>query len=300
MSVRFRAMAALVLPVALMGCGGCGCASTPSPHRVIETVAPGEVIVEGTLTICSDLRRAPLEMVSGGVPAGTDILIGSDIATRLGLKVEFKNTAKAEIPASLSSSKCDIALSALEMGAPDTAGLVMMPYGELHQSLVVPIGNPDSIVGLTDLCGRMVGVIAGSDEEAGARGSGVYTGKDVFAVCRSAARPAPTVRSYATESDAEDALRSGLADALFVDSATGVYELEWYKDRVALIDNVTGNVAELGLAMSQGKQGLRAAVQKALDAMNADGSMEDFWFRGGASDVQPGPFGSSPTSASRP
>ena len=227
-------------------------------------------------------------MVSDSVPVGTDILIGSDIAVRLGLKVDFENTDKAEIPASLSSGKCDIALSALEIGAPGTAGLVMIPYGALHQSLVVPYGNPDSIAGLGDLCGRTVGVIAGSDEEVAAPGSGSQAGQSVITTCNSAGKPAPTVRSYATESAAADALTSGQADALFVDSATGAYEIEWHKERVSAIDNVTDSVAELGVAVSKGKQGLRAAVQKALDAMNADGSLADFWFRGGASDVPPG------------
>jgi len=289
-SVRFRATAALILPVILTGCG-CGCSSTPSPHSVIATVAPGDVIAPGTLTICSDLRRPPFDMVSGGVPTGTDILIGSDIAVRLGLKVEFENTDKAAIPASLSSGMCDIALSALEIGAPGTAGLVMVPYGGLHQSLVVPYGNPDSIAGLGDLCGRTVGVTAGSDEEAAALGSGSQAGQGVFPACSSAGKLAPIVRSYGTESDAADALMSGQADALFVDSATGAYEIEWHKDRVTAIDNVTDSVAKLGIAVPKGKQGLWAAVQKALDAMNADGSLADFWFRGGASDVPPGASG---------
>jgi len=287
MPAWFRAMAALILPVVLSGCG-CGCSSTPSPHSVIATVAPGDVIASGTLTICSDLRRPPLEWVSDGVPVGTDIMIGSDIAVRLGLKVAYQNTDKAAIPASLSSGKCDIALSALEIGAPGTAGLVMIPYGALHQSLVVPYGNPDSITGLGDLCGRTVGLIAGSDEEAAAPGSGSLAGQSVITTCNSAGKPAPTVRSYATESAAADALTSGQADALFVDSATGAYEIEWHKERVSAIDNVTDSVAELGVAVTKGKQGLRAAVQKALDAMNADGSLADFWFRGGASDVPPG------------
>ena len=40
MPAWFRVMAALILPVVLSGCG-CGCSSTPSPHSVIASVAPG-------------------------------------------------------------------------------------------------------------------------------------------------------------------------------------------------------------------------------------------------------------------
>jgi polar amino acid transport system substrate-binding protein len=276
MSVRFRATAALILPVILTGCGNtCGCASTAPPHAVIATVAPGDVIVPGTLTICSDLRRPPLEWIqsAGDPPGGADISIGSDIAARLGLKVEIKNTDKAAIPASLSSGGCDIALSGLEIGAPQTQGLVMAPYGGLRQVLLVPYANPAKIAGLADLCGGSVGAIAGSDEEAAALGSGSQAGQGVFAACSSAGRLSPTVRSYATESDAADALMSGQADALFVDSATGAYEIEWHKDHVTEIPNVTDRLVELGVAMRQGKDGLRVAVMRALDAMNADGAL---------------------------
>jgi ABC-type amino acid transport substrate-binding protein len=66
---------------------------------------------------------------------------------------------------------------------------------------------------------------------------------------------------------------SGQADALFVDSATGAYEIEWHKDHVTEIPNVTDRLVELGVAMRQGKDGLRVAVMRALDAMNADGAL---------------------------
>jgi polar amino acid transport system substrate-binding protein len=281
MSIRFRAIAALIMPVVLSGCG-CGCLATASPIPVVATVAPGDLTVPGTLTICSDLRRPPLDMVKTGRPDGIDIYIGSDIAVRLGLKVKIENIDEAAIPASLPAGKCDIALSGLEIGSPETSGLLMLPYGELHQSLVVPVSNPVNISGLIDLCGRSIGVIAGSDEEASALGSGVYAGKGAFAVCTSAAKAAPTVRSYVTESDAEDALTSGQVAALFMDFTAGEYEVllseaGYNEGGFALINNVTDSVAELGLALPRGKPGLQVAVQKALDLMKADGSLANDW-----------------------
>ena len=44
-----------------------------------------------------------------------------------------------------------------------------------------------------------------------------------------------------------------------------------------MIDEVTGRVAEMGVALPPGRAGLQAAVRKVLDAMIADGSLADGW-----------------------
>ena len=59
---------------------------------------PADIAKAGKITFCSDISGPPLEYYDeSGAAIGSDIDIGTEIATRMGVKVEFKNTAFSAI-----------------------------------------------------------------------------------------------------------------------------------------------------------------------------------------------------------
>src|SRR5215216_8123690 len=70
---------------------------------------PANIGEAGKITFCSDISGPPLEYFDeNNVAVGSDIDIGTEIASRMGVKAEFKNTAafSAIIP-SLQAKQCD-------------------------------------------------------------------------------------------------------------------------------------------------------------------------------------------------
>jgi len=289
MSIRMRAIGAILLPLIVTGCGSaCGCASTPSPHPVAATLAAHELVVPdgGYLTVCIDPLRPPSDTAAVEPLTRTNTDIANDFGVRLALQTRTRDTADSAIPAALVAGQCDMALLGLVSGVPDTAGLATWEYGRLTQSLVVPFGNPRLIGKPSDLCGLNVGVIAGSEEEAAATGTGTFAGKGVFAMCPAAGKSAPAIRSYPTEESAVVGMTAGETYAQFVDSSVAADENYFYKaGQVTIAANVTDSVVTYLVAVSASKPVIRDAVQKAFDAMDADGSLATTLSYGGLVNV---------------
>jgi ABC-type amino acid transport substrate-binding protein len=221
-----------------------------------------------------DPLRPPSDTAAVDPLARTNADIANDFGVRLALQTRNRDTANAAKPAALVAGQCDMALLDLISGVPDTTSLTTWEYGRLTQSLVVPFGNPRLIGKPVDLCGLKVGVISGSEEEAAAMGTGSFAGKGVFSTCGAAGKSAPAIKPYPTEETAVVGMIAGETDAQFVDSSVAADENYFYKaGQVAVVANATDSAVAYVVAVANGKPVVRAAVQKAFDAMNADGSL---------------------------
>src|SRR5262249_42279936 len=77
--------------------------------------------------------------------------IGTEIARRMGVKAEFKNTAFSAIIPALQAKQCDAILSQL-FDKPKRREVVdFVDYMYSSQSFLVPKGNPKNIKSLDDL-----------------------------------------------------------------------------------------------------------------------------------------------------
>ena len=67
--------------------------ATPMPTPVAQ-IPPDKLVQKGHLLICSDIPYPPQEFFDEqGNPQGVDIDLGTEIANRLGLKVQCRSTA---------------------------------------------------------------------------------------------------------------------------------------------------------------------------------------------------------------
>ncbi len=248
--------------------------TTPEP-TASPSVAPGvasEIITPGVLTVCSDLRLPPQDIFLDGQPMGSDIDLARELTDRLGLRLNVLNTPRSSIGQSLGSGRCDIAISALRSASADAAGMMLIPYLRVRQSLLIARSRAGTITGPQDLCGRTIEVMEGSEEEAVLAGTGSHSGRGLSAACAQAGKRPIVVAAGKSDTDAAQSVIHGGADGFFVDSALAGWELATWSDELTRVDGVTSLVEDEGIAVADGKDGLRASLTQALAALRDDGT----------------------------
>jgi polar amino acid transport system substrate-binding protein len=257
----------------------------PTPTAAVPTpvaMVPADKLAQkGHLLICSDLPYPPQEFFDdNGDPQGLDIEIGTEIGNRLGLKVQIVNSVFDTIIAAVTSSKCDIIISAQNITADRQKQVSMIPYFQAGQSFVVAKGNPNKISGVLDVCGQSVAAESGTTEVDNLKGTGDYK-KDggIAMLCEKAGKKAPDAVVTQKDSDALQQLQSNKVVAYFTDSPVAGYYTVQHPDQFEVAGKVLDAVSE-GISVPCGQDDctkaplspLGAAVQTALKSMMADGT----------------------------
>jgi len=250
--VSMVAGSALVLVVA----AGTACAAGVTP--------PADIAKAGKITFCSDISGPPLEYYDESNQAvGSDIDIGTEIANRMGVKAEFKNTAFSAIIPALQAKQCDAILSQL-FDKPKRREVVdFVDYMYSSQSFLVPKGNPKNIKGIEDLSGLKVAVENGTTIQ-----SLVEEQNKKF---KEAGKPEATAVVFPKDSDARQALQIGQVDAY----GTTLESAAFFLQKAGQVFDIGGApFAKItaGIATRKGDTETHDAIQKAFDAMKADGS----------------------------
>ncbi len=250
--------------------GGSAAASVPAASQV-ATVPTDQLNVPGSLFACIDIPYPPQEAFSdSGEPIGSDVDLGREIATRLGLKFTVENTVFPVIIPALLGNKCDIIISAQNINADRLKQVDMIPYFKAGQAVVVAKGNPKGIKTKDDLCGTTVAVQNGTTELDFLQGTSDYKGAGLSAACVKAGKQAINIKTFDKDSDALLALQAGTADSYFADSPAAGYAVNNHATQFEL-SGITLEQAIEGISVAKTKTKLRDAVKAALLSMIADG-----------------------------
>ncbi len=255
----------------------------PAPTPVAQ-VPDGAVAEKGKLLICSDIPYPPQEFFDDqGNPTGSDIDIGNEIGTRLGLQTVWVNSVFDTIIAAVTSGKCDIIISAQNITPDRQKQVSMIPYFQAGQSMVAAKGNPDNISTPLDLCGKSVAAESGTTEADFLNSTGDYKpGSSVPGLtsqCSKAGKPAPTIVLTQKDSDALQQLQAGKVSVYFADSLVAAYYTVQHPDQFQLVGSVIAPAVE-GISVPCGQADctsaplspLGQAVQTALKSMMTDGT----------------------------
>jgi polar amino acid transport system substrate-binding protein len=213
----------------------------------------------GKLVFCSDITYPPEEFYQGSKPAGSDIDIGTEIAKRLGKSAQFDNTGFDGIIAALLAKKCDLIISGMNDTPARRKQVGFVDYIKVGQSIMVKAGNPKHISGLASLGGKSVSVEVGT------------TNKDFLDQASKKLTNKIKVVAFPKDTDAASALKAGRVDAYFGDSPVVAYYIQ--KDKSFAFAGAPINPIPVGIAIRKG-DALNASVQKAVNAMYADGTMK--------------------------
>src|SRR5436305_268224 len=150
------------LSLLLTACGGTSATTTTKS----SVAAPTDLITPGTLTVGSDTTYPPQEFIdtASGKATGFDIDLITAMADRMGLKVNSKTANFNTIIDDLSAKRYDVAISALTINDDRKKKVDFVPYFNAGEALLVQKGNPQNLKGVSDLCGKAVGVQDGTVE----------------------------------------------------------------------------------------------------------------------------------------
>ncbi|MGD0753180.1 MAG: ABC transporter substrate-binding protein [Anaerolineales bacterium] len=268
--------------IILVACGPKASSASPMGTPVAQIPATS-LAQAGHLLICTDFPYPPQEMFDeNGNPAGMDVEIGTEIANRLGLKVQFVNSVFDSIILAVTGGKCDIIISAMNITTDRQKQISQIPYFQAGQSFVTLKGNPDNINTPMDLCGKAAAAESGTTEANYLQGTGDYAGKGLSQQCVAAGKQPITVVVAAKDTDALQQLQSGKVVVYSADSPVAAYYTVQHPDIFALAAG--GQVLEPaleGIGVPCGTatdctnaplSPVGAAVKAALASMMADGT----------------------------
>ncbi|MGZ6269008.1 MAG: ABC transporter substrate-binding protein [Candidatus Limnocylindrales bacterium] len=238
-----------------------------SPSAAATISVPAVITSAGKLVFCTDISYPPEEFykADGSTPQGSDIDIANDIAKRFGVTGEIDNTGFDGIIPALNARKCDLVISGMNDTADRQKQVNFVDYLKVGQGLLVPAGNPKSIKTLDDLAGKAVAVELGT------------TNKDALDAANkalvAAGKAKIDIQTFQADTDAFNQLKLGRVDAYSGDSPVCAY----YAQQSGGKFEVGGSPIEpapIGIAIRKTDADLQAAVQAAISAMYADGTMK--------------------------
>ncbi|WP_210736040.1 transporter substrate-binding domain-containing protein [Massilia sp. Mn16-1_5] len=251
--------------VLALGCAALGTASAFAAD-LLDTVK-----ARGTLRIAMEGTYPPFNFKDPktGQLAGYDVEVVQAVAAKLGLKPEFVTTEWSAILAGLAAGKYDVIVSQVGITPKrEQAFDFSHPYTYSSPQLIVRRNESLQYKTLADLKGKTLGVGQGSVFEQQAK-----------------AVPGIQVKSYPAAPENLQDLAFGRVAAALNDSLMVSYLLKNSQLPIKAGARV-GAVERMGIPFRKGNPKFKAAVDKALADLQADGSlarMSTRWFGSDAS-----------------
>jgi polar amino acid transport system substrate-binding protein len=248
------AAGAVAMLAAIAGCGG----EDGGGGGAQRAAAPVPTISSGVLTVGSDIPFPPFEFREGNKLTGFDIDLTEEIARRVGLRVEWVDTAFDTLFTQVAAGRFDMAASATTI-TPERERQVNFtePYYAAQQALTVN-ERRSGVAAVGDLgAGDVVAVQKGTTGEAWAR-------ENLPAGAR--------IRSFPEAPDIYTALEAGAVAAVIMDEPSAVAEAA-KRDTLALRETIDTR-ERYGFAVDPRNRRLLDAVNRALGEIKRDGTYE--------------------------
>ena len=225
-----------------------------------------EVKEAGKLTIATSPDFPPFESLEGDKVVGIEVDIMELICAELGVELEIIQMDFDSVLLGVQSAKYDCGMSGIT-ATPDRKEnmLFTTPYYMAAQVIVVKEGS--DIKGKADLEGKKVSVQTGTTADEGCTEAGY------------------NVQAFAANADAKAALTTGKVDAWVVDNLTALQMVEDGDGLVVLDENMTDE--PYAFAFAFGSEDLVAEIDKALQELIANGTVEDIFAEYGETYFKP-------------
>lgn len=247
MKVLALALGAALACFALSACGGS------------NTAANGDykLVNEGKLTVITSADYPPFESMDGETVVGYDAAIITEVAKRLGLEADISHMAFDSLITQVAGGAADVSISAMTINDERLAE-VDFTNSYYDSNLAVVVLNDSKIADLDGLKDVTIGAQSGTSGEDWVKenvGDKNYT-------------------PFQEMTEALSSLRTGKVEALVFDAPVAEqYVKTSYTDCKVLEVIPTGE--QYGIAVNKENKALTEAINKALDEMQKDGTMDE-------------------------
>lgn len=266
--------------IAILACALPATALAQSAIKVDKQAAalvPEDIRQRGVITVAMDATYAPFEYLSPttGKIVGYDVDVSNALAAVLGLKAKQLNVRFTSIITSLDAHKYDMSMSAFSITkAREKVVDFVGPYLQSGSVLEVITGNPHGVtLNELALCGHTVGAVKGSTQ-------GSQFLPAMSKQCVASGKAPITINNYATQNEANLALNSKRAEAVFAAFGTIAYQVSLSHDRFQIAPGPQYETTPVGIAMPKNSP-LEPAIKAALKVIKEDGVLEGLqkkWF----------------------
>ena len=234
-------LALVMIAACLTACGGAKGATLKDVQKA------------GKLTIATSPDFPPFESLEGNEVVGIEVDIMELICAELGVEAEFVQMDFDSVLVGIQAAKYDCAMSGITVTPEREQNMLFTdPYYNAAQVIVVAEGS--AVKSKADLADKVVSVQTGTTAESGCQDEGIK------------------VQAFAASADAKAALTTGKVDAWVVDNLTAIQMVEAGDGLTILEEKMTEEPYAFAFAM--GSEDLVAAINDALTALIADGTVE--------------------------
>lgn len=265
---------AAVIVVAALALTGCVDNSSPKPSgdkvkvevgvdAAAAALLPAKIKDSGVIVVGMDMNYAPNEYKDdAGKAIGWEVDLGDAIASKLGVKMDYRQSSFDKIIPSITGGTYDIGLSSFTDNVEREKSVDFVNYYDAGVQWAQPLGKN---VDPANACGLTVSVQATTFEE-----TDELPGKSE--ACVSAGKAPIKILKFETQDEASTALALGRADAMTADSPITLYAVQQLKDKIE-VAGAAFDVAPYGIALSKDSaKDLTKAIQAALQSLIDDGS----------------------------
>lgn len=251
----------------IAGCGGSDQDKAPEPAQTDASWQ--EIQDRGYFIVGLDDAFPPMGFRDEkNEVVGFDIDLAKEVAKRLGVDVKFQAISWDAKVEELDSGNIDMIWNGLTITDERKKQMLFTkPYIEDRQIIVV---TPDSAIkGKADLAGKKVGIQAGSSAV-----DAVEADAATYALIKD------TLLEFESNDLALRDLKGGGVQAVVVDEVVGRYYISKHPGDYKVLEENFG-VEEFGVGLRLTDKAFLAEMEKALDAMKADGTAAEIsnkWF----------------------
>ena len=275
-------------PWALLACGallaGAACGASdnggavggpisrvqPGPAGALHDKLPAAIAKAGVLRVGAAVGRAPLLFYATGTNAteGIDSDLLGAMSRQLGVTLTIVNDPLVQLGPDLLAHRIDAFASGFVDIKPfEGAGIDFVDYMTGRSAVLVKQGNPSKVRGPDDLCGRSVGVMAGTAQQLAA--------SHLDTACKSRNRTVLSVHAAGNHAALLTQLTGGQIDALLDDSVVAQYTSQ-ESTGAASVQLVGASIDPLpyGIGVAKAATQMRDALRAALQAVIRDGEYD--------------------------
>ncbi len=245
-----------------------------APLHTARANAVADAKKRGTLMIGTEAAYVPYEFFKDGAIVGYDPDIMAIIGPKLGVKVEFIDTAWSGIIPALYAGKFDCIVSAMTITAPRAEKVLFsMPYADASNVILLR-ADETRIKTADDLSGKIVGV------QLGSAAAGII--KTFEAKLKQEGKPGyASVKEYEHYPEAYQDLINERVDAVVNSKSTMMVVMRDAPGKFRMIGGVSDITAYFGMAFRKEDGELRDFVNTQLATMKQDGTLDKLqekWF----------------------